>query len=86
MTTPALKEKMLQMLDEARLEVESGDLESLVLIGRRRHTGSNMALIVHDHGADTCSLLGFAILCIHRMVATEQDHIGEEPQSMRVIN
>lgn len=67
MITPQLKAHFLSMLEEARIEVERGNLEALVILGHRiDHT--NTGWTATNIGSDACSLLGFAIVTIEGMI------------------
>lgn len=81
MPDPTLKQLMIQMLDEARIEVERGNLESLVIFGRRL-SESHTQWLCHAPDADMCSLYGFALVSLQRSIKTQAED-GEAPESMR---
>jgi hypothetical protein len=75
-----LHNSMLQMLDEARLEVQRGRLESLAIFARR-HNQSHIEWFVSSPEADVCSLYGFALVALQRLIHTKSDSDGgSEPK------
>lgn len=63
---------MLQMLEEARIEVERGRLESLAIFSRRTN-GSHVQWFTCEPDADICSLYGFALVALQRSVEVKSE-------------
>lgn len=82
MITPELKKQFLTMLEDARIQVEMGNVEGMaVLLHRIDH--SNVGFTGIAPGSDACSLLGFAVVLLQGMIQFAQKTNSTAPEGIQ---